>query len=123
MRKVDEEKNNYDTGMETIPKKSQLKSPFLQKRLSPSQTSLPSKNSLPVPLPSPQTKKLAFENAKDIIACGFNPEKTFIFQNFNYIQSLYEPAIKIAEKLPFNQVRGAFGFNLSNNIGQVSRED
>ena len=23
--------------------------------------------------------ELAFENAKDIIACGFNPEKTFIF--------------------------------------------
>jgi tryptophanyl-tRNA synthetase len=28
--------------------------------------------------------KLGFENSKDIIACGFNPEKTFIFSNRDY---------------------------------------
>lgn len=30
--------------------------------------------------------RLAYENAKDIIACGFNPEKTFIFTDLDYIQ-------------------------------------
>ena len=30
--------------------------------------------------------RLAFENAKDIIACGFNPKKTFIFTDLDYIQ-------------------------------------
>jgi Tryptophanyl-tRNA synthetase len=29
--------------------------------------------------------QLAFENAKDIIACGFDIEKTFIFSDFNFI--------------------------------------
>lgn len=29
--------------------------------------------------------KFAYENAKDIIACGFNPEKTFIFSNLDYV--------------------------------------
>lgn len=30
-------------------------------------------------------KKLARENTKDIIACGFNVEKTFIFSNLNFM--------------------------------------
>ncbi|XP_039281617.1 tryptophan--tRNA ligase, cytoplasmic [Nilaparvata lugens] len=30
-------------------------------------------------------KKLAYENAKDIIACGFDVNKTFIFSDFNFI--------------------------------------
>lgn len=29
--------------------------------------------------------KLSRENAKDIIACGFDPEKTFIFSDLDYI--------------------------------------
>ena len=28
---------------------------------------------------------LAYENAKDIIACGFDPDKTFIFTDVEYI--------------------------------------
>jgi hypothetical protein len=30
--------------------------------------------------------RLAYENAKDIIACGFDPKKTFIFSDLDYIQ-------------------------------------
>ena len=29
---------------------------------------------------------LAYENAKDIIACGFDPDNTFIFSDLDYIQ-------------------------------------
>ena len=32
-----------------------------------------------------EANKLAFENAKDIIACGFSPEKTFIFSDLDFI--------------------------------------
>jgi len=32
-----------------------------------------------------EAHKLAFENAKDIIACGFDIEKTFIFSDFEFI--------------------------------------
>ena len=29
--------------------------------------------------------ELAIENAKDILACGFDEDKTFIFRNTDYI--------------------------------------
>lgn len=32
-----------------------------------------------------EANKLAFENAKDIIACGFDVEKTFIFSDLDFI--------------------------------------
>lgn len=32
-----------------------------------------------------ETNRLAHENAKDIIACGFDMEKTFIFSDFEYM--------------------------------------
>ena len=32
-----------------------------------------------------ETHRLAYENAKDIIACGFDVEKTFIFSDIDYI--------------------------------------
>ena len=32
-----------------------------------------------------ETYRLAYENAKDIIACGFDKDKTFIFSDIDYI--------------------------------------
>lgn len=32
-----------------------------------------------------EVRKLAIENAKDIIACGFDKSKTFIFRDTDYI--------------------------------------
>lgn len=32
-----------------------------------------------------ESKRLARENAKDIIACGFDITKTFIFSDFSYL--------------------------------------
>lgn len=36
--------------------------------------------------------RLAFENAKDIIACGFDPQRTFIFSDLDYIGHMYQSA-------------------------------
>ena len=36
------------------------------------------------PLEFADVYRLGFENSKDIIACGFNPQKTFIFSNRDY---------------------------------------
>jgi tryptophanyl-tRNA synthetase len=36
-------------------------------------------------LPIKESKRLARENAKDIIACGFDIARTFIFQDFKYV--------------------------------------
>jgi tryptophanyl-tRNA synthetase len=62
--------------------------------------------------------RLAYENAKDIIACGFNPDKTFIFSDLDYIQHMYPTILRIQKLTTYNQVRAIFGFNGSDNIGK-----
>ena len=50
-------------------------------------------------------KKLALENAKDIIALGFDMSKTFIFSDFMHIGgAFYENMIDIMKHVTFNQV-------------------
>ena len=50
-------------------------------------------------------KKLALENAKDIIALGFDMNKTFIFSDFMHIGgAFYENMIDIMKHVTFNQV-------------------
>ncbi len=67
-----------------------------------------------------EAKKLAVENAKDIIALGFDVEKTFIFSDFRHIGGkFYENMIDVMKHVTFNQVKGIFGFNDSSNIGKV----
>jgi len=39
--------------------------------------------------------KLGIENCKDIIACGFDIEKTFIFLDTEYIGHMYKNVCKI----------------------------
>lgn len=62
-----------------------------------------------------------YSNIKDIIACGFNPHKTLIFSNSEYMnRHMYKNAIKMNKCITGNQIRGIFGLNLDNNIGQLS---
>jgi tryptophanyl-tRNA synthetase len=62
--------------------------------------------------------RLAYENAKDIIACGFDMSKTFIFSDLDYIQHMYPNILKIQKFVTYNQARAIFGFNMSANIGK-----
>lgn len=48
--------------------------------------------------------RLAYENAKDIIACGFDVKKTFIFTDLDYIQHMYPTVLKIQKATTYNQV-------------------
>jgi tryptophanyl-tRNA synthetase len=65
-------------------------------------------------------KKLALENAKDIIALGFDVKKTFIFSDFRHVGGkFYENMIDIMKHVTYNQVKGIFGFNDSTNIGKI----
>jgi len=59
----------------------------------------------------------AYENILDIIAVGFDPDRTFIFQDTEYIGVMYTTAIKIAKKINYNLVKAVFGFTGSTNIG------
>lgn len=64
--------------------------------------------------------RLAYANAKDIIAIGFDMKKTFIFSNLDYIQHMYPTILKIQKLTPYNQTRAIFGFTMSDNIGKSS---
>jgi tryptophanyl-tRNA synthetase len=63
---------------------------------------------------------LSYENTKDIIACGFDMSKTFIFSDLDYIQPMYRNILKIQKSVTFSQVRGIFGFQNDTNIGKVA---
>lgn len=59
-----------------------------------------------------ETHKFALQNAKDIIACGFDLKKTFIYSDLEYIKGPFLTNVwEFSKLLSFNQVRGAFGFN------------
>ncbi len=62
--------------------------------------------------------RLAYENAKDIIACGFDLDKTFIFSDLDYIQHMYPTILKIQKCTTYNQSRAIFGFTMTDNIGK-----
>jgi len=67
--------------------------------------------------------KMAYENAKDIIAVGFDVEKTFIFSDLEYIgqcPAFYQNMIRIQKCVTFNQVKGIFGFSDSDVIGKIA---
>jgi len=63
---------------------------------------------------------LTVENAKDIIACGFIPEKTFIFSDLDYVGQMYPNICKIWKSVTTNSVNGIFGFDGSSNIGKIA---
>lgn len=67
-----------------------------------------------------EVKKFTIQNAKDIIAVGFNPEKTFIFQDTQYFGNMYEVILKVQKCLLVNQSNHIFGFDETCNVGKVS---
>ncbi|KAK4151737.1 hypothetical protein C8A00DRAFT_16891 [Chaetomidium leptoderma] len=59
-------------------------------------------------------------NAKDIIAIGFDPAKTFIFSDFDYVGgAFYRNIVRLSKHITLNQARAIFGFNESSNIGRI----
>jgi tryptophanyl-tRNA synthetase len=70
-----------------------------------------------------ESNRMAYENIKDIIAVGFDPEKTFIFSDFDYIgqcPDFYRTMVRIQKQVTYNQVRGIFGFTESDSIGKIA---
>uniref|UniRef100_A0A915DPC2 Tryptophan--tRNA ligase, cytoplasmic n=1 Tax=Ditylenchus dipsaci TaxID=166011 RepID=A0A915DPC2_9BILA len=68
-----------------------------------------------------EAKKMAINNVKDIIAVGFDPAKTFIFIDTDYIcPALYANMLKISKSVTVNQVRAIFGFTGKDSVGKIS---
>jgi len=61
----------------------------------------------------------AYENALDVIALGFTPEKLHLILDTKDIEPLYPIAVKVAKKLTWNTVKATFGFTDSTNIGLI----
>eukprot|EP00658_Telonema_sp_P-2_P022455 TRINITY_DN18977_c0_g1_i5.p1 TRINITY_DN18977_c0_g1~~TRINITY_DN18977_c0_g1_i5.p1 ORF type:complete len:661 (+),score=221.05 TRINITY_DN18977_c0_g1_i5:174-2156(+) len=65
------------------------------------------------------------ENAKDIIALGFDPEMTFMFSDLDYItgghgQPFYKNILEVQKRCNLNTAQKVFGFGPDHNIGQIS---
>lgn len=64
-------------------------------------------------------RKYAKENIADIAAVGFNPDKTFIFSDSEYIKNVYPLVLKVAKKITFSTAKAVFGFTNETNIGSI----
>ena len=54
-------------------------------------------------------EKFTNENLKDLIAVGFNPEKTFIFRDTEMIQVMYPNILKMQRHMTLSKIRTLFG--------------
>lgn len=55
----------------------------------------------------------------NIAALNFDPERTFLFRNTEYIKQMYPSVLKIAKKITFSTARAVFGFGNDANIGMI----
>ncbi|CAG9537943.1 unnamed protein product [Cercopithifilaria johnstoni] len=68
-----------------------------------------------------EIKHMAKENIKDIIACGFSPDKTFIFLDTEYMcPSFFTNILKIWKLVTLNQARSIFGFTGEDSMGKAA---
>jgi len=66
-----------------------------------------------------QAKNFGYENALDLIALGFKPEKTFIIFDVEDIDLLYDIALEVAKRITYSTAKATFGFQDSTNIGWI----
>ena len=64
-----------------------------------------------------EIQKFTKSNILDIVALGFDPDKTFIFKDSEYIKNVYPLLMKTAKKINFSTAKAVFGFNEQTNIG------
>ncbi|GAA5926871.1 hypothetical protein JCM1841_000353 [Sporobolomyces salmonicolor] len=66
-----------------------------------------------------QCNTFAYQNAKDIIACGFKEDKTFIFSDLDFVGgAFYRNVVKISRLITARQSQQTFGFKLDDNVGK-----
>ena len=64
--------------------------------------------------------QLTMENARDIIACGFEYDKTFLFSDLDYVGRMYPNICRIWKAVTTNTVNNMFGFDGSSNMGKIA---
>jgi tryptophanyl-tRNA synthetase len=58
----------------------------------------------------------SMDNIIDLIALGFKPGKTFIFQDFVFTD-IYKYAAKVAKRMTYSTAKAAFGLKPEQNVG------
>jgi len=66
-----------------------------------------------------ETTGLAYENALDLIALGFEPKNTFIIYDVEDIDLLYDLALEVAKRITYSTAKSTFGFQDSTNLGWI----
>ena len=66
-----------------------------------------------------EVHKLAYEDALSIVALGFKKEKTKIFIDTQYANTLYRQGVRVAKHITFSMIKDAFGFTNETNIGAI----
>lgn len=65
-------------------------------------------------------RKITHDNIKDIIAFGFDPKLTFIFQNSRYMGTMYPTVLEIQRLFTANMMKNTFGFSDTDNVGKFA---
>src|SRR3989442_5228502 len=65
------------------------------------------------------TQHWADENILDIIATGFDPDRTFILQDTEFVGHAYPLILKIAKRINYNLTKAVFGFTGETNVGMI----
>jgi tryptophanyl-tRNA synthetase len=66
-----------------------------------------------------ETRRMAYENALDFIALGFDTKKTKLILDTENIKTMYPIALKVAKKINLSTAKAVFGFDNTTNIGSV----
>jgi len=60
-----------------------------------------------------------FENAKDVMAVGFDPKKTHFIFDSQLTPTMYQIAVEVANRTTFSTARAVFGFTNESNVGMI----
>jgi len=66
-----------------------------------------------------ETEKTLYDNMLDVIAIGFNPEKTHFLIDTKHANLMFKEACKVAKKITLSTAKATFGFTDENNIGEI----
>ena len=66
-----------------------------------------------------ETRRMAYENALDMIALGFDTKRTKIILDTENIKTMYPIALKVAKKINLSTAKAVFGFDNTTNIGSL----
>lgn len=63
--------------------------------------------------------ELAYDDAANVLALGFDRKKTKVFFDTEYAKTMYRQAVRVAKRITFSMVKDAFGFTNENNVGSI----